>query len=53
MIRTLVFAAILVASPTLVSAGGCSGEHATQQAMSCAEGTIWDEQTRSCLKVTG
>lgn len=52
MMRMLMVAAVLLASPYAAFAG-CSGDHAAQQAMSCAEGTMWDPQTRSCTKVTG
>ncbi|WP_412562756.1 hypothetical protein [Thalassobius sp. MITS945101] len=53
MFRTFVIAALLTVTPMIALAGGCSGAHSNQQAMTCIEGTIWDETTRSCVKVTG
>lgn len=50
MIRTMVCAAMLTVLPAL-SYAGCSGSH---QAMSCAEGTVWDADTQTCVEqVTG
>ncbi|CUH65325.1 hypothetical protein TL5118_01257 [Thalassovita autumnalis] len=52
MYRTLVIAALLTVAPIMSHAMGCSSGH-SQQAMSCADGTVWDETARACVKVTG
>lgn len=50
MIRPMICAAMLTMLPAL-SYAGCSGSH---QAMSCAQGTIWDNATQTCVEqVTG
>ena len=49
--KTLLAAAILALSPTLTLAMGCQGDHATQEAMSCAEGTMFDDTTGKCEPV--
>ncbi|MYM54193.1 carbohydrate-binding module family 14 protein [Thalassovita mangrovi] len=50
MIKTILTAVILTAAPLAASAQ-CTKDH--QQAMSCADGTVWDAETKSCTKVTG
>ncbi|KMW57157.1 hypothetical protein AIOL_002118 [Candidatus Rhodobacter oscarellae] len=50
-IKTTLAAAILVLSPTFAMAMGCSGYGHTEQAMSCAEGTAFDEKTGTCIPV--
>lgn len=47
--RTFLVALALVAAPTLAAAN-CVGH--TAQTMSCAEGEVWDTQTRSCVPST-
>ena len=47
-IKTIVAAALLALSPS-ISLAMCNGEHASQEAMSCAEGTVWDAATSTCV----
>lgn len=50
MIKTLLAAAALAIVPALGFAA-CSGSH---QAMSCADGMVWDPERGSCVsQVTG
>jgi hypothetical protein len=50
-IKTILAAAALVAVPAIASAG--CGWH-SQQAMSCADGMVYDAATQSCVEqVTG
>ncbi|MDF1729114.1 MAG: hypothetical protein P1U53_15340 [Sulfitobacter sp.] len=49
-IKTLVIAAALTALPTLSLAAGCS--YSKQQAMSCAEGSTYDSETKACVPMT-
>lgn len=50
MIRTMVCAVMLSVLPAL-SFASCSDGH---QAMSCAQGTVWDAATQTCVEqVTG
>lgn len=52
-LRTVIFATILAVTPTLTFAG-CIFDHAAQEAKSCAEGTVWDAETKTCTEqVTG
>jgi hypothetical protein len=48
--KTLAVALVLTLAPTLSFAMGCSG-YKHQQAMSCADGTVYDADTQSCVKV--
>lgn len=52
-ITTIVTAAALLAlAPTFASAMGCNwGKHGTEQAMTCAEGTAFDEESGTCKPV--
>ena len=51
--KTLLAAVVMTALPTLGFAM-CSGYgHSEQASMSCVEGTIWDADTQSCVKLTG
>ncbi|GGX48309.1 hypothetical protein GCM10007385_15210 [Tateyamaria omphalii] len=51
--KTLVVALALTLAPTLTFAMGCNyGKH-EQQAMSCAEGTVYDADTNRCVTATG
>ena len=45
-LKTVFAALALTLAPMMVSAA-CSSSH---QAMSCADGMIWDSETRSCTK---
>jgi len=40
-------AAALTVAATLSAWAGCAGHG--QQAMSCADGTVWDHETRTCV----
>jgi hypothetical protein len=46
--KRLILALALASSP-LAAFAACSGDH--QQAMSCAENTMWDEATRTCVPI--
>ncbi len=46
--KTTIAAAILLLLPGL-SAASCFGSHATEQAMTCAEGTTFDAETGTCV----
>lgn len=51
MIKTLLAAAALAIVPAL-SFAACSGH--SEQAMSCGEGMVWDNETGTCVEqVTG
>lgn len=53
-IKTTVVAALLALSPTFVLAEGCGWGHTETTAMSCAEGTVMDEESGTCVPtVTG
>ena len=47
--RTLVAAAALVLTPAVVFAAGCSYG---KQAVSCAEGTVYDHASGTCVATT-
>ena len=49
--KTLLVALALAAAPTLSFAMCTYGEH--QASLSCAEGTVWDAETRTCVQPTG
>lgn len=49
---TAAFVMTLAVVPSLSVAMGCSTSHsATEQAMSCAEGTMFDDTTGTCIPV--
>ena len=51
--KTVLVALALTLAPTLSLAMGCNyGKH-EQQAMSCADGTVYDADTKSCVSTTG
>jgi hypothetical protein len=51
-LKTITTAFALIVLPTLSYAmGGCSTHTATETAMSCAEGTMMDEETGTCVPV--
>ncbi|WP_319823854.1 hypothetical protein [Thalassovita sp.] len=50
MIRTVLTALILSAAPVAALAE-CFSDH--QQAMSCADGKVWDQDSKSCIATTG
>ncbi|HEY9019902.1 MAG: hypothetical protein QUV10_04265 [Paracoccaceae bacterium] len=45
-LKTAFAALVLTLAPMMVSAA-CSSSH---QAMSCAEGMVWDSETRTCTQ---
>jgi hypothetical protein len=51
-IKTMLFAAVMAVLPGL-SFAMCTGDsHASQEAMTCADGTQWDAETATCVPVT-
>lgn len=48
-IKTLLTAGLLALAPVM-SFAACSGH--TEQAMSCADGMVWDAETSSCVEQT-
>jgi hypothetical protein len=42
-------ALVLILAPAVALAQGCHGDRSQQSAMSCAEGTVWDEATGTCV----
>ncbi len=50
-IKTLLTAAVLVATPLMANAQ-CMWDYGTQEAaISCAEGTTWDATSMTCVAV--
>lgn len=47
--KTLLAAAVLAAAPTMGFAYECNWGKAEQTTMSCAPGTAWDADTRTCV----
>lgn len=47
-VRLTLAALVLAATPGLAVAM-CSGMKPAQTAMSCADGTVWDSQTGTCI----
>lgn len=52
MTKTLLAALALAAVPSFALAMGCSKNHMETTAMSCADGTAWDTETRTCVPVS-
>lgn len=50
--KTLFVALALAAVPTLGFAQ-CSGYGHQEASMSCANGTVWDADTKTCVTVSG
>lgn len=50
MIRTVLIALSLTTAP-LTALAECPYDH--QQAMSCADGKVWDKDSKSCTSATG
>lgn len=50
-LKTLVAAATLMTLPGLAFAQCSQTDKVEQQAMSCAQGTMWDDTTGTCLPV--
>ncbi len=51
-IKTLLATLALAVLPTFGLAAGCGHAASDQQAMSCAEGTLWDQTTGTCVPQT-
>lgn len=47
MIRTIVTIAVLTLSATFSAQAGCRNH--SDQAMSCVEGSVWDDQAKTCV----
>lgn len=47
--KTAFFAAILAAAPFAVSAQDCNSAAKIETTMSCAQGTVFDAETGSCV----
>jgi len=45
--KTILTALILAAAP-LAATAQCAGSHSSDQAMSCAPGTHWDQPSGTC-----
>ncbi len=52
-IKTLAAAVALTILPATVFAYECNVSKQKQAAMSCAEGTVFDEATQACVPTTG
>ena len=50
--KVLLVAVAMVALPTL-SYAACSGYGHQEAAMTCADGLVWDSETRTCVTVSG
>ena len=50
-IKTTFAAALLVLSPTFALAQGCNSDYMDQHAMSCADGSAYDEATQTCIPI--
>jgi hypothetical protein len=50
MFRTILAALALMSTP-VVAMAECTRGH--QQAMSCADGMVWDKDSKSCTSATG
>jgi hypothetical protein len=48
-IKVLLAALALAAAPGLASAMCSWSAHGTEQAMTCAEGTVWDATSQTCV----
>ncbi|MEX0309792.1 MAG: hypothetical protein AB3N17_06030 [Tateyamaria sp.] len=51
--KTVLVALALTLAPTLSFAAGCNYGKIEQQAMSCADGTVYDADSNSCVSTTG
>lgn len=48
-LKTVLAALVLAAAPSFAIAE-CNWGHANQQAMSCAEGMVFDPETQTCVE---
>ena len=51
-LKTLTAALALLLVPSLTLAMGCSSEAQSEEAMSCAEGSVMDAETGTCVPLT-
>jgi len=49
-IKTAVATLALALAPSFALAMGCSINHQSEQAMSCAEGMVWDAEAGACTE---
>jgi len=49
-IKTALATVALALAPSFALAMGCSFEHQTEQAMTCAEGMVWDAEAGACTE---
>ncbi len=48
-IKTLLAAFVLISAPALVHAQCMWGDHSTEAAISCADGSTWDPVAMTCV----
>ncbi len=48
-IKTFLAALALIAAPSFALADACMWGHASDVTMSCAQGTVWDADTQTCV----
>lgn len=46
-----IFAALVLALAPSLAAAACWEGHAKEQAMTCAEGSVWDAEQATCVEV--
>lgn len=51
-LKTLLASLLITVVPALAFAQGCHGDRVDQQAMSCAEGTVWDSAASTCVPIS-
>ncbi len=49
-IKTAIATLALALAPSIALAMGCSSDHRMQEAMSCAEGSVWDAEAGTCVE---
>ncbi len=49
-IKTAIATLALALAPGFALAMGCSTDHQSEQAMSCAEGMVWDTEAGACVE---
>jgi hypothetical protein len=52
-LKTMIAAAVLALSPMAALASGCGWGKSEQASMTCADGTVYDAATASCVVVSG
>lgn len=48
--KKTIIALVLISMPSFAAAMGCSSKH--EQAMSCTEGSTWDQEVQACVPAT-